>query len=85
MKQESDLGIDHPVAYFSKKFNKHQVNYSTIEKEAMAMILALEHFGVYLECSVHPVKVFTDHNPLVFINQMKNKNQRLTRWSLGLQ
>jgi len=31
--QEGHHGIDHPVCYFSFKFNKHQVNYSTTEKE----------------------------------------------------
>ena len=35
--------------------------------------------------TVVPVQVFTDHNPLVFINRMKNNNQRLLRWSLALQ
>ena len=35
---------DHPVSYFSKKFNKHQKNYSTIEKECLSLILALQHF-----------------------------------------
>ena len=30
--QEDGDGVDHPVSYFSKKFNKHQNNYSTIEK-----------------------------------------------------
>ena len=33
-------GVDHPVCYFSKKFNKHQKNYSTIEKECLSLILA---------------------------------------------
>ena len=28
--QEDDTGVDHPVCYFSKKFDKHQRNYSTI-------------------------------------------------------
>ena len=32
-----------------------------------------------------PVEIYTDHNPLVFIHKMKNKNQRLLRWSLALQ
>ena len=31
--QKDGNGKDHPVSYFSKKFNKHQKNYSTIEKE----------------------------------------------------
>ena len=82
--QVGEDGINHPVSYFSKKFDKHQRNYSTIEKECLALILALEHFDAYLDTTVHPVLVFTDHNPLTFIHRMKNKNQRLVRWSLTL-
>lgn len=32
-----------------------------------------------------PTEVFTDHNSLVFVKQMKNSNQRLMRWALFLQ
>ena len=39
--QEDSNGVDHPVSYFSKTFNKHQKNYSTIEKECLSLILAL--------------------------------------------
>ena len=28
--QEDNNGVDHPVSYFSKKFHKHQNNYSTL-------------------------------------------------------
>ena len=35
--------------------------------------------------SVAPVKVFTDHNPLVFLRRMYNHNQRLMRWALFVQ
>lgn len=73
------------ILYYSKKFDKHQRNYSTIEKECLALLLSLQHFDVYLHTTVHPVLVFTDHNPLTFIYRMKNKNQRLMRWSLTLQ
>ena len=27
--QEDGIGVNHPASYFSKKFNKHQRNYST--------------------------------------------------------
>ena len=83
--QIDDEGIKHPVAYFSKKLNEAQQKYSTIEKETLGLIMALEHFEVYLNCVLNPVKVFTDHNPLVYIQRYKNKNQRLMRWSLVLQ
>ena len=76
---------DHPVCYFSKKFNKHQRNYSTIEKECLSLILALQHFEVYLTSSTASIVVFSDHNPLTFIHKMKNRNQWLLRWSLMLQ
>ena len=68
--QEDDNGVDHPVCYYSKKFNKHQRNYSTVEKEC-----------VYIVSSVAPIAIFSDHNPLTFIHKMKNKNNRLLRQS----
>ena len=84
--QEDNNGIDHPVCYFSKKFNKHQKNYySTIEKECLALILAIQQFEVYLTSSTSPIVVFSDHNPLSFLHKLKYKNQRLLRWSLLLQ
>ena len=83
--QEDDQGIDHPIAYYSKKFNIHQQRYSTIEKEALALLLALQHFEVYVSANCEPVIVNSDHNPLTFVHKMKNKNQRLLRWSLILQ
>ena len=83
--QEDDNGVDHPVCYFSKKFNKYQKNYSAVEKAWLSLILALQHFEVYLTSSSSPIVVFSDHNPLTFIHKIKNKNQRLLRWSLLLQ
>nr|XP_033964369.1 uncharacterized protein LOC117465580 [Pseudochaenichthys georgianus] len=83
--QEGDGGVSHPVCYFSTKFKRHQLNYSTIEKETLAMLLALQHFQVYVGSSSTPVVVYTDHNPLVFLSQMFNHNQRLMRWALLAQ
>lgn len=41
-------GIDDPVSFFSKKFNSHQLNYSVVEMETLALIWAMQHFEVYL-------------------------------------
>ena len=78
-------GLDHPISYYSKKFNKHQHNYATVEKECYALVLALQHFDVYINVTRFPVLVFTDHNPLVFMSRMKDKNQKILRWSLIIQ
>ena len=83
--QEDDDGTDHPVSYFSKKLTKSPRNYSTIEKECLSIILALQHFEVYLSSWYSPILVYSDHNPLVFLHKLKTKNQRLLRWSLMLQ
>ena len=83
--QDDAYGISHPVSYFSKKLVKSQQNYSTVEKEALGLILALHHFEVYISASPHTTIVHTDHNPLTFISRMKNDNQRLLRWSLFIQ
>ena len=83
--QHTESGHEQPVSYFSRKFNKHQVNYSTVEKEALGLILSLQHYDVYLANTQEPVTVYTDHNPLTFIHRMKGTNQRVLRWSLLIQ
>ncbi|KAF7198948.1 putative LOC107373844-like protein [Nothobranchius furzeri] len=83
--QEDAGGLDHPICYFSRKFNIAQSHYSTIEKETLALIWALQHFSVYVGNSAFTTIVFTDHNPLIFLHRMYNHNQRLMRWALLLQ
>lgn len=83
--QTNDHGVDCPVSFFSKKFNIHQLNYSIIEKEALALIWALRHFEVYVGSGASALVVYTDHNPLTFLHSLQNPNQRLMRWCLFLQ
>nr|XP_053638114.1 solute carrier family 22 member 1-like [Cherax quadricarinatus] len=45
--QARDDGLQ-PIAFFSAKFQPHQKAYSTIEKEALVLVLALDHFDVYV-------------------------------------
>ena len=82
--QEDEQGILHPVAYQSTKLNKHQVSYSTIEKELLSIVTAIKHFESYLY-GASSLRIYTDHNPLTFLEKNKFANQRLLRWSLFLQ
>ena len=50
-----------------------------VEEETLGLVLALEHFDVYLGSTPFKIKVYTDHNRLTFLETMKNKNQRLVR------
>ena len=72
------------MCFYSKKFDNHQNNYFTIGKETLVLLLALQQFDQCSGTTIFPVVVFTDHNPLIFIDKMKNKNQRLIKWSLSL-
>ena len=58
--QESVQKIDHPISYFSQKFDQHQCNYSTCEKDALALILTIRQFDFYLSGAIFPIEVFTD-------------------------
>ena len=76
-------GIERPVAYYSKKLLPREERYSVIEKECLAIKSAIAAFQVYL--LGRPFKIQTDHRALIWLNQLKDKNSRLTRWSLSLQ
>ena len=80
--QKDENNVNRPVCYYSKKFSMSQRNYSTTDKEALALILSVRAFKIYL--NNHTV-VYTDHEPLKFIYANVNTNQRLQRWSLELQ
>ena len=71
------------MAYFSRKLLPREEKYSTIEKECLAIKLAVQAFRVYLiGC---PFVIQTDHRSLEWLDRMKENNARLTRWSLCLQ
>ena len=79
--QEYVHKLEHPICYFSRKFNNAQRNYSTSEKKALRLILASQQFKFYITPAHFPIDIFTDHNLLVFLNRAKHRNQRLLRWS----
>ena len=52
-----------PLAFFSKQLRPNERNYSTFDRELLAVYLALRHFKYYLEGIEFKVK--TDHRPLL--------------------
>ena len=72
-----------PIQYLSKKLLPRERQYSTIDKECLAIVRAVSVLREYLEGREFIIE--TDHFPLQWLNKMKVQNQRLLRWSLLLQ
>lgn len=85
LQRNKDTGVLHPTSYYSTKLKTYETSYSTIEKEALAIIKALKKYECYLLHHPEPITIYTDHNPLTFIQQTRLKNQRVMRWALCLQ
>lgn len=73
---------DHPISFISRTLNVHEKNYSTIEKELLAIVWATKHFRPYLYGRKFTIK--TDHRPLIWINNLKEPNSKLQRWKIKL-
>ena len=83
LSQLDDQGEDHPVAFFSRKLLAREQKYAAVEKECLAIKLAMQHFQVYLLGRLFVVQ--TDHRALQWLDQAKDTNSRLCRWSLAMQ
>jgi hypothetical protein len=73
----------HAIYYASKVLNENQINYTTTEKELLAIVFALEKFRSYLIGS--KVVVFSDHSALKYLLTKGDSKPRLLRWILLLQ
>ena len=73
----------HVIYYASRTLDAAQANYTTTEKELLAIVFALDKFRSYLLGS--KVVVFTDHAALKFLLKKPEAKPRLIRWMLLLQ
>nr|GEY64745.1 reverse transcriptase domain-containing protein [Tanacetum cinerariifolium] len=72
-----------PIHYASKTLTGAESNYTTTEKEMLAVVYPFEKFRSYLimnKCIVH-----TDHSALKYLFAKKDAKARLLRWVLLLQ
>ena len=76
-------GKPYVVYYANKTLNEAQRNYTTTEKELLAVVYALDKFHAYLIGS--DIIIFTYHSALKYMFSKKNAKSRLIRWVLLLQ
>ena len=71
LSQLDQEGLDHPVAYFSRKLLPRERRYATVEKECLAIKLAIQAFRVYLLGK--PFRIVTDHHALEWLRPAQNR------------
>lgn len=80
---QGPIGKDLPVSFASRTLNPAEINYSTIEKELLAIVWAVKYFRPYLFGK--KFNIVTDHKPLQWLFSLKEPNSKLVRWRLKLE
>ena len=80
--QIDSKGMERVVSYASRSLTPREKNYSTMEKEALAIVFATQHFRVYLVG--HKFQIITDHRALKWLHSIEPKG-RIARWIMDLQ
>lgn len=73
-----DESGDRPVAFASRKLKPAERRYSTIERELLGVVWAVDHFRPYIFGTTFQIK--TDHMPLVWVEKLKETSARITKW-----
>ena len=76
--QSGEGNIDHPIAFASRKLSTTEKNFTTIEREGLAMVYALQKFRHYLLGS--HFKMFTDHSALKYLVNKHFLGGRICKW-----
>nr|GFD07325.1 putative reverse transcriptase domain-containing protein [Tanacetum cinerariifolium] len=71
-----------PIHYASKTMNQAEANYTTTEKEMLAVVYAFENFRSYL--IMNKGIVYTDYFALKYLFAKKDAKARLLHWILLL-
>ncbi|EFA00130.1 Transposon Tf2-6 polyprotein-like Protein [Tribolium castaneum] len=74
--------IEHPICYASRCLKDPETRYSTIEREALAIVWAVKYFRCYLVGT--KFIIITDHRPLKYLLTIKEPSSRLARWAMTL-
>lgn len=81
--KDDETNGDRPIAFVSRKLRGAEINYTTTEKECLAVVFSIEKFNQYIEGL--QFEVITDHSALLWLLNQKEVKGRLARWIMRIQ
>ena len=79
--QRDEEGKLHPIAFYSHKLTKTELNYPIYDKEFLAIVNAFKEFRHYLMGNMHQVKVYTDHKNIAHFSTTQTLSGRQLRYA----
>ena len=80
--QVDSQGQERVISYASRTLDNREKNYSAMEKEALAVVFAINHFRVYL--LGRQFHLVTDNRALTWLHSLEPKG-RIARWVMDVQ
>ena len=78
LSQEGEDGLEHPVYFYSRTLNSAERNYSTTDRECLAVVASMKKFRVYILGG--EILIRTDHSAVRQLLNNAENTGRYARW-----
>src|ERR1700736_1124746 len=84
MLEQQQMNKWHPIAYTSKMFTPAEWNYSTSDRELLAIIHALKEWRHLLLTNPQTIEIWTDNNAITFFRRPQDLSYCHAQWAMTM-